>query len=123
MGTYYTNGATKNGIIAELLNPLKKAGVLVASAVQRETDGEYVLWTVEAGKRNGEEYQFIGCYVLRPDPSGWGYKPMEETMGPFFYSVPKKWLDKYPCKMTTEHKHMLVHSEAWRQMQRATISV
>jgi len=120
MGTYYSTGATKQDIIDELLQPLKNAAVLVESAVKRESDGESVLWTVEAGERDGEHYQFIGCYVLRHDPSGWGYKPMDETMGPFFYSVPKKWLDKYPCKMIGKYKGMLAHSEAWRKMQRET---
>lgn len=120
MGTYFTSGATKQDIVDEILQPLKKAGVLVVSTVKREQrgDSEYVLWTVEAGKRDGEDYQFIGCYVLHPDPSGWGYKPMDETMGPYFYSVPQTWLDKYPCKMIDQHKGMLVHSEAWRKMQR-----
>jgi hypothetical protein len=117
MGTYYTNGATRQDIVDEILQPLKKAGVLVESSVKHERDGEPVLWTVEAGERDGEKYQFIGCYVLRNDPSGWGYKPMDETMGPYFYSVPKSWLVKYPCKMTTQHKGMLANSEAWRIMQ------
>jgi hypothetical protein len=32
----------------------------------------------------------------RPD-EGWGYKDMDETMGPYYYSCPISYLDMVPC--------------------------
>lgn len=97
MGTFFTPGATKDDVVEELIEPLKSGGHLVDSKRTME-DGEPILWTVEKGEKDGVPYQFIGCYILRESNDGdWGYKPMDETMGPCFYSVPLEWLDKYPC--------------------------
>jgi hypothetical protein len=111
MGTYFTTNATQADIIRELVEPLKASGHLVTSRKVVE-QGEPVLWTVEKGERNSNPYQFIGCYVLRKSPGGWGYKPMDETMGPCFYGVPKSWLDKYPCIVPNGQKG---YSDSWRQ--------
>jgi len=109
MGTFYTPGATRQDIINEILEPIKKDDSLLVSHVARE-DGEYVLWTVEKRIHNDETFQYIGCYLLRNDCGDWGYKPLDEAMGPAYYSVPKTWLDKYPCILL--HKGF---SEKWRK--------
>jgi len=110
MGTYFTYGATKQDIIDEILKPLKEKNHLVVSKLTYGDD-EPVLWTVEKGERDGQPYQFIGCYVLRQANGDWGYKPMDETMGPCFYSVPLEWMEKYPCIMLPADKG---HSLSWR---------
>lgn len=113
MGTYFSCGATKQDVVNELLEPLKANNHLVDAQV-KSGDGEPVLWTVEKGERDGHSYQFIGCYVLRQAGGDWGYKPMDETMGPCFYSVPLEWLDKYPCVLPPANKGMMQYSKAWR---------
>jgi len=53
-----------------------------------------VLWALHRSTlTNGETWRFIGCYLLNKDHAdGWGYKPMDETMGPFYYNCPKTYL-------------------------------
>lgn len=116
MGTFYTNGATKADIVDQILKGLHNH--LVDYCMKSE-GGEEILWTVTKGEHDGETYQLISCYLLREAPCGWGYKPLDETMGPCYYSVPREWLDKYECHLLKEHKHFLKHSEAWRNKVRA----
>ena len=108
MGTSFTCGATKRDIVNEIL--LSVVDRLVESH-QTTEDRESVLWTVEKGERDGEPFQFIGCYVLRQAGGDWGYKAMDETVGPNFVSVPKVWLDKYPCIIPG---NMRGYSDKWR---------
>lgn len=111
MGTFFTDGATQGDVVNEILEPLKRDNHLVTSRLTRG-DGEPVLWTVEKGERDGKPYQFIGCYILRESGGDWGYKPMDETMGPCFYCVPKAWLKKYPCIVPDNQKG---YSDEWRK--------
>jgi len=110
MGTTFIVGSTKQHIIKGILDDLKATDSLLASKVTKE-DGEPVLWTAETREtEDGQIFQFIGCYVLRQDNEGnWGYKGLDETVGPCFYSVPLKWLNKYPCNIQTEF------SRDWRK--------
>lgn len=115
MGTFFTCGATKASIIEEIIRPLQEKDHLVRHKVCKEDNGgESVLWTVEKGEREGEPYQFIGCYILRKADGNWGYKPMDETMGPCFDSVPIEWLDEYPCIVVGENATLLQGSKDWR---------
>jgi len=115
MGTSFIVGATKQDIVKGILDDLKATNSLLASKVTEE-DGEPVLWTAERRQHKPSDetdertFQFIGCYVLRQDNEGnWGYKGMDESVGPCFYSVPVKWLNKYPCNIQTEY------SREWRE--------
>lgn len=112
MGTYFTDGATRADVVAEILEPLRRGDHLVVSRITDIGD-EPILWTVEKGVKDGKPYQFIGCYILRYAQSGWGYKPMDETTGPCFYSVPVEWIDKYPCIMPDEMYYG--YSKEWRK--------
>jgi hypothetical protein len=61
------------------------------------------LWTVQEAKRtdNGETIVFACLYKLSGpafgrktgDPCAWGYKDIDETMGPYETSFPVAWLD------------------------------
>jgi len=44
----------------------------------------------------GESLVFIRCDLLRSSPEGWGYKPLEESMHPYYYSCPLRYLDLAP---------------------------
>lgn len=53
-----------------------------------------VLWALHRSTQtNGETGRFVGCYLLNKDASaGWGYKDMDETMGPYYYTCPKSYI-------------------------------
>ena len=53
-----------------------------------------ILWALHWLRRtSGEEIQFITCYLLKKTNGHWGYKDMDETVGPFYYSCPLSYLD------------------------------
>jgi hypothetical protein len=62
-----------------------------------------VLWSVweRTFARNGEEAEptqrWIQCDLLRHQRDyGWGYKDLEESCGPYYYSCPLKYLRMVP---------------------------
>jgi hypothetical protein len=57
-----------------------------------------VLWTVwEHRRREGAVDRYIGCDLLAGQRGYcWGYKDMEESMGPCYYTCPLKYLDLVP---------------------------
>jgi len=70
-----------------------------------------VLWTVwlVVEKATGKEIRFIGCDLLEYNRSmgpgyEWGYKDMCESMHPYYYSCPLKYLEMAP-----------VACEEWRE--------
>lgn len=64
-----------------------------------------VLWTVwertyqRAGVPVKPAERWIGCDLLRYQTGfGWGYKDMEESMHPYYYSCPLKYLAMVPLE-------------------------
>ena len=57
-----------------------------------------VMWVVHdvTRKATGEVTRFIACYLLQRHGGDWGYKDMEESMGPYFYTCPPKFLEMVP---------------------------
>ena len=123
MGWLFTNGSTRSGLISERTKGWQHAagdGTEVKSACLANCyrGGVFsgVLWTVweRTFTKGGHEVKpterWIGCDLLRYQSSyGWGYKDMEESMGPYFYSCPLKYLDIVP----------VVANESWREQVRA----
>ena len=116
MGTYYTYGATRKSTIADL-----------TPKPQDREDGGYfktlkhcccgnVLWAVHESKakRDGvfETVRFIGCYLMMPGRNGWGYKPMDEYMHPFYYSCPMSYLGLAPLDTSSPCAD---NSKEWRE--------
>lgn len=95
MGTYYHTGATKADIINELTEP-KTVGGRSVCTLKKCVKGD-VLWAVhERTVSTNEGLQvdtWIMCYLLRHSDSGYGYKPIEESAGPFYYSCPLAYLE------------------------------
>lgn len=59
------------------------------------------MWTVEEVTIPEESgpvtKRFIGCYLIQRDgPHNWGYKPLEESMGPCVVTCPLAFLDMVP---------------------------
>jgi len=59
-----------------------------------------VLWTVheyvEAVYPNPVGKRWIGCYLMAADQGWWGYKDMDESMGPSDVSCPLSYLNMVP---------------------------
>ena len=69
--------------------------------------GTNVLWSVievsytkdTDNHKAGDKIRFIGCDLIEGSRSaGWGYKDMEESMHPYYYSCPVEYLDMAPAK-------------------------
>lgn len=44
----------------------------------------------------GDSYLFIACYLLARVGGRWGYKEMDESMHPYYYTCPLSYLDMVP---------------------------
>lgn len=59
-----------------------------------------VLWTVEeigpALDGSQGSVRFIGCYLLSCHENEWGYKGLEESMEPYYYTVPQSYFKLVP---------------------------
>jgi hypothetical protein len=86
MGWYYTQGASRADIIAELLVDTTHRTIAHSARSNR-------LWAVREYERDGKPVRYIALYLLRGDRDGWGYKPMDETVGPCEKDCPLKFLD------------------------------
>ena len=80
--------------------------------IDHTLDGD-VLWTVvrvtarQAGVMGlaaGESVCYIGCHLLESSGGDWGYKSLDESVHPYYYSCPLRYLDMAP-----------VQSSEWRE--------
>lgn len=58
-----------------------------------------VLWYVQqiTSKETGESKKYIACDLIKCERGyGWGYKDMDESMGPCYYSCPLKFFKMVP---------------------------
>lgn len=97
MGWLTTEGQTRADLIHRRIVTWEGEGhksVCLAHAVRGN-----VLWTVrEITKPDGTTVRYIGCDLMRPEKGyGWGYKDMEASSGPCYYTCPLSYLDMAPC--------------------------
>lgn len=120
MGWYFSR-QTRDQLIRELITPQESEQArseVIAHALRGN-----VLWSVvrltrkQAGAidlneavdlKEDESTTFIRCDLLKSSHGEWGYKPLDESMHPYYYSCPLGYLEMAP-----------VQSEAWRQGVRA----
>ncbi len=97
MGWYYTYNASRKDLICELTKGWNKKGYSFAHVIRHCTRGN-VLWTVWEVKGPGPRPVLchIGCDLLQNSSEGWGYKPMDEGMGPYYYTCPLSYLKIAP---------------------------
>ena len=57
-----------------------------------------VLWMVIEAQRKADDkkFRYIGCTLLDYQSRQWGYKEMDEAVGPAYYSCPLAFLDLAP---------------------------
>lgn len=109
MGWLFKCGATRRDLIEERIESWETTSgeMLVQSSCLAHCyrGGHFsgVLWSVweRTFTTDGAEAQpterWIQCDLLQYQRDyGWGYKDMEESMGPYYYSCPKKYLDMVP---------------------------
>jgi len=100
MGWYHTQGASKKDIVNDIIHEyfFRNEEKGVTSNAERHCVRGNVLWVLhEYSYDSGKIDKWIGCYLLRSDKGyGWGYKPMDESVGPYYYSCPLSYLELAP---------------------------
>ena len=109
MGWLYPYGSTRRTLIQERTEGWERTnsdGVIITSTClahcYRGNTFSGVLWAVwertftQDGAETSPKQRWIGCDLLRYQVDGWGYKDMDESMGPFYYSCPLKYLRMVP---------------------------
>ncbi len=107
MGWYYTYGASRKSLSDEILREFNWETPTGKSENLRHCFRGNVLWTLNrtVKRASGTETVWIGCHLLsRGTGDGWGYKPMDESMGPFYYTCPKSYLDASTCNDSSAPK-------------------
>jgi hypothetical protein len=104
---------TRGELVAHLTRPGRMGGdwTVIASAVKPSESGyKGVLWTVNERKSDGR--RFIGCDLLdsmrEHGRTSWGYKDLEESMGPAEVSCPARFLELVPVPSSP-------YAAAWRE--------
>ena len=103
MGWYFSN-QSRSELIAELIAPqeTERASVKVIAHTLRGN----VLWSVaevtakvEGVHRDlapGQSLRYIRCDLLERSGGQWGYKSLDESMHPYYYTCPLSYLDLAP---------------------------
>jgi hypothetical protein len=93
MGWLFTSGQTRKELIARRTASQSDRKCLKHSCVGN------VLWTVwQVTPVDGREpYRYIGCDLMQLENGyGWGYKDMDESCHPYYYTCPLSYLDMVP---------------------------
>ena len=94
MGWYYTHYASRGDIIDEITKETV-TDERIFRTLRKCFRGNTMYALHESGKP-GETRKWLGVYLLQrgtADQPGWGYKPMDETMGPYHCDCPVSYLD------------------------------
>lgn len=108
MGWLYPHGVNRKQLIAQRVAGWERdtGDMLVTSTCLRHCyrGGVFsgVLWSVweRTYKMDGEQVKpterWIQCDLLRCDQGDWGYKDLDESMHPYYYSCPLSYLELVP---------------------------
>jgi len=96
MGWSFARGASKADLINELTATWQQDGV-TARCLASSVRGN-VLWSVrEIAYADGRTERVIACDLLASQRGyGWGYKGMQESWGPCYYTCPLSYLEMAP---------------------------
>lgn len=89
MGWLFLYGASRKDVIAECIADNEHSRTL------RHCARGNVLWVLRESGPKGESKRYIMCFLLQRDNStgDWGYKDMDESMHPCYYTCPVSYLD------------------------------
>ena len=82
----------KSDIIDDICEDQSREG-WVMKALKKSCRGN-VLYVLHESGKPGETERWIGVYLLAKDDGNWGYKDMDEGMGPYAYDCPISYLDE-----------------------------
>ena len=104
MGYYFTSGATRAAIIEEIVREWGEQH-LAHKAIGNN------LWLLIEGKHPDTRapWKYIALALLEADRAGWGYKPLDETMGPSEVNCPLEYL-----RAVAEYQPM-AYARKWRE--------
>lgn len=123
MGTFFNNGQTRNELIAEL--------------VRREENSERTLETVKHCLRGNCLWRqarvtfkdgrppmfYIAVDLLTKSGKEWGYKPMDVTVHPYYYTCPYNWLAEVPCSDSKHEKEWRAVMKTKHEMKKRALAV
>ncbi len=111
MGWLFRSGSTRRGLIAERTEGWERTnhdGLVIKSTClahcYRGNTFSGVLWSVwertfvKDDAESSPKQRWIQCDLLRYQQDAWGYKDMEESMGPYYFSCPLKYLGMVPLE-------------------------
>lgn len=98
----------RKAVVEHIVNDVKASGRYVDHS---STGNElYVVM-----RNNADDGQFIMCCRLKGGKQdGWGYKDMDESMGPFMYNCPERILKQSTC----QHEHSIEWRERCRMIRK-----
>lgn len=99
MGWLFLDGYTRPQIVERLtgerMTSTGKNGENWESITHRRCLRGNVLWAIQENIKDGvSQGKFIACYLIGCNMGSWGYKMMDESMGPGYYTCPVSWLDE-----------------------------
>jgi hypothetical protein len=89
--TYSQSWRSKEELVRYLKSPDRNGEhyQMIASTVRGNHH-----WYVARYQKDGQDITFIGLDLMQSGrEDGWGYKPMDESVGPYYYDCPLKFLD------------------------------
>jgi len=116
MGWYYTYGASKKRIIEEICEGWKNEATGSGNVILKKCVRGNVLWTLnEVTGADGTKTKLIGCHLIGSSDGDWGYKPMDESMGPCYWSCPEEYLNEAPVVNENWRKGVAAYHERRRK--------
>ena len=118
MGWSFTNHTDKKSIINELTQT-RHGDNKTIQLVAKKCDGNelWIVWDIiQKGKPTQRVIEL--CLLSRED-GNWGYKGMDESMGPYYHKCPLRFLDMVPTtneKWREGVKGYWSHKEAYKNL-------
>jgi hypothetical protein len=115
MGWSFTRGASRADVVKELTGEWQNEGI-TARCLTYTLKGN-VLWSVrELTYSDGRTLRVIFCDLLaRQRGYGWGYKGMEESMGPCYFTCPLAYFEMVPAQHREWRAKVQEYHEATRR--------
>lgn len=128
MGWLYTQGQSRKELVDEIIKPYEteKYSQKVLAHCYRGNPGAGVLYfvTEREFKTEPKVERWVGVYLLRNDRGyGWGYKDMDETVGPNDVSCPLSYLDQCTEPMNEYSRQWREKVRAWHAQQKQKLTV
>ena len=114
MGWTFPYGATRRQAIAEVTAgwKLEDGSGVGCETLRHCARGNVVYVVMESTRRNGEKYRFIAVHLLQRSEGDWGYKSMDEDMGPYNYNCPVSYIEL--AEEMPPSEGMGKNANAWR---------